>query len=402
MSEIHRWISGDGDPLLASSWQSAVAPGVAAQADLTFTATALNNETVTIAGIVYTFKTSINNGVAREVYHGVSATESAANLSAAINAGAGAGTLYSTATVSHVITAGQPDGVLGSNPSAGVMRATAYSFGTRANATAVSETSTVASWGSATLLGGLINWTSDAIVMFDGTSTVACLGTDRLDNIAFRLRQTEDAEHNIGSPTNPFRWNQTQYSYTPAEHILEGGGDVYLKNGLLPTSGYVIEFRVRRLDGPGYLEFQQNPGRLLVLSGKVGVKQTAGSSIDKIIVDGLDADVNVISGAMAFVWSRNGRFESQNGTTCSAVDGHWIVTGGVVVSRSTMASNSRIHVSGGVFRFIPTNAAQSFPGCFYVVQGGVLDLSESVHDILGRLLLLPPGEVWGALFQPAF
>jgi hypothetical protein len=67
-----------------------------------------------------------------------------------------------------------------------------------------------------------------------------------------------------------------------------------------------------------------------------------------------------------------------------------------------MASASRIYVSGGVFRFIPTNASQSFPGCFYVVQGGVLDLSESAYDILGRLLLLPPGEVWGALFQPAF
>jgi hypothetical protein len=215
------------------------------------------------------------------------------------------------------------------------------------------------------------------------------------------MRQTEDAEHGIGSSTNPFRWNQTQYPYAPTEHILEGGGDVYLKNGLLPTSGYVVEFRVRRLDGPGYLEFQQNPGRLLVLSGRVGVKAPSSSQIDKIIVDGLDADVTVISGKLNLVWSRNGRFISQSPDAATPYFAIWVISGGIVETRSQMY-NSRAYISGGIFRLLPTNASMTNPDSFFLVSGGVLDLSESAYNILGRLLLLPPGEVWGALFQPDF
>jgi hypothetical protein len=401
MSEIHRWRSGDGDPTLGSSWDSGVAPGVAATADLTFSGVALNNDTVTISGVIYTFKTTINNGVAREVYHGASATDSAANLSAAINAGAGAGTLYSTATVSHVITAGELVGVLGSSPSAGVMRATAYSFGTYANSNIPLLESTAATWSpSSNPSGGLINWASTAIALFDGVSTVACQGTGRLGNIQFQFRQTEDAEHNIGSPTVPFKWNQ----YNSGEHILEGGGSVYLalsSLGAVDPFTEFVEFSVGRLDGPGYLEFQQSPGRLVVTSGRVGIKQTVGQSIGRILVDGLDADVTVSSGKLTMVWSRNGRFISESVSASDIGSTTWVILGGVVQNKTPMAIGCRVFVSGGVFRLIPAIAPASTDSVQFLCSGGVLDLSESVFAIVGRLVVLPPGEVWGGVVNPS-
>ena len=62
------------------------------------TANAANNETVVTLGKTYTFKTAINNGNDGEVLVGVDGATSFTNLMAAINLGAGSGTLYSTAT----------------------------------------------------------------------------------------------------------------------------------------------------------------------------------------------------------------------------------------------------------------------------------------------------------------
>jgi hypothetical protein len=60
-----------------------------------------NGNTVTIGGWVYTFRTTINNGIAREVLIGTTKEDTLANLKAAINGSAGAGTLYSLATAPH-------------------------------------------------------------------------------------------------------------------------------------------------------------------------------------------------------------------------------------------------------------------------------------------------------------
>lgn len=60
-----------------------------------------NGSNVTFDGVTYTFRTAINNAVAREVLRGATAVECAANLTVAINAGAGAGVKYSSATTEH-------------------------------------------------------------------------------------------------------------------------------------------------------------------------------------------------------------------------------------------------------------------------------------------------------------
>jgi hypothetical protein len=68
---------------------------------VTFNGVPNNHGTLTLDGIVYTFQTTLDDSVAYNVAKGANATESAANMVAAINAGAGAGTAYSSPTEAH-------------------------------------------------------------------------------------------------------------------------------------------------------------------------------------------------------------------------------------------------------------------------------------------------------------
>src|SRR5688572_4397371 len=74
---------------------------VKATGTLTSDATApSNNDTVTVGGYTYTFKTTLT-GAAFEVLIGASAAAALDNLKSAINATAGAGTTYGTGTFAH-------------------------------------------------------------------------------------------------------------------------------------------------------------------------------------------------------------------------------------------------------------------------------------------------------------
>lgn len=84
--------------LVAAGWTNVA---VGSFATLTISGIPANNDTVTIDSITYTWKTSINNATPYEVFRGASASDAVTALSAAIVAGAGAGTLYSTATTAH-------------------------------------------------------------------------------------------------------------------------------------------------------------------------------------------------------------------------------------------------------------------------------------------------------------
>jgi hypothetical protein len=68
---------------------------------LTATAQPANNETVTLGSQTYTFKTTLT-GAADEVFIGASTETTMDNLVAAVNAAAGAGTLYGTGTTQNV------------------------------------------------------------------------------------------------------------------------------------------------------------------------------------------------------------------------------------------------------------------------------------------------------------
>lgn len=133
------------DITLIASLVSAI---ISASKALTISAiTAANTQTVTIGGQVYTFNTSLTN-TANNVLIGADVTAMALNLARAINAGAGAGTLYGTGTVANAsVTA---------TSSLGVLTATAIVPGTAGNSVAISETLTNAAWagGATTLSGG--------------------------------------------------------------------------------------------------------------------------------------------------------------------------------------------------------------------------------------------------------
>ncbi len=118
---------------------------VAAIGTLTVTANPLDTETVTIGATTYTFNTVL--GGANSVLIGVDSEASLFNLKSAINAEAGAGSLYGTSTVQNVqaSAAELPDPQL---------RITARTPGAAGNAIATTETLSNGSFGAATLQGG--------------------------------------------------------------------------------------------------------------------------------------------------------------------------------------------------------------------------------------------------------
>lgn len=121
---------------------------VTASKALTISAiTSANTQTVVIGGQTYTFNTSLTN-TANNVLIGVAAGNMGDNLAAAINAGAGAGTLYGTGTVANASVSAVSNG-------SGVVTVTALTAGAGGNSIAISETLTNSAWsGGATVLSG--------------------------------------------------------------------------------------------------------------------------------------------------------------------------------------------------------------------------------------------------------
>lgn len=117
----------------------------AATATLTFTNQPADTETVTIGAKVYTFQTVLTD-VDGNVFIGANLAATIANLTDAINLGAGAGTDYATSTTLNT----QVTGVAGAT----TLVITAKVAGTGGNAIATTETVTNASWGGATMSGG--------------------------------------------------------------------------------------------------------------------------------------------------------------------------------------------------------------------------------------------------------
>jgi hypothetical protein len=135
---------------------SIVNPGQTATDTLTATGNVSNGDTVTIGAITYTFQTVLVD-VPYNVLIGGSASASLDNLIAAINAGAGAGTLYGTGTVAH------PD-VSASAGAGDTMIVTADVPGVAGNSIEVSETATNLSWTTPTLTGGTWNFATDVYI----------------------------------------------------------------------------------------------------------------------------------------------------------------------------------------------------------------------------------------------
>ncbi len=120
---------------------------IAATGVLTISATtSANTQTATIGATTYTFNTSLTN-TANHVLIGVGVGPMGDNLAAAINAGAGSGTLYGAGTVANA-------SVTASSNGAGVVTLTAITPGATANSVVTTETLSNSAFADTTLTGG--------------------------------------------------------------------------------------------------------------------------------------------------------------------------------------------------------------------------------------------------------
>lgn len=129
--------------------------GTRAAGTLTATLNFANTETVTIDGQTYTFQTTLTN-VARNVQIGADLATSLRNLFNAINRGAGAGSQYAAATEQH-------PSVYAASRTITTLVVNARVPGTPGNSLATTEVATNASWGAATLAGGVngaVTWST--------------------------------------------------------------------------------------------------------------------------------------------------------------------------------------------------------------------------------------------------
>lgn len=139
--DLGRMGSSGGFGSLGSSGEGA---STFATGALSFNGNAVDGETITIGATVYRYVTALAQ--AYDVLIGGTASQTIQNHIAAVNASAGAGTIYGNGTVQH------PDVTASDSP--GKMNATAKVAGAAGNAIATTSTSVNATWGAATLQGG--------------------------------------------------------------------------------------------------------------------------------------------------------------------------------------------------------------------------------------------------------
>ncbi|BCM19245.1 hypothetical protein [Mesorhizobium sp. J8] len=150
----------------------AFAPGARAAGRLVFSGVGAADDTITVAATVYTLKAAPTT-VAGQVKIGATAAETASNLIAAINGGAGAGTLYGSLTVPHPDVTAQAD-------AAGIVGVVAKVAGAAGNAIATTETGSVTAFANATLVGGVDQVGVQAI----GVTTAPVVDTDAAQSVA--------------------------------------------------------------------------------------------------------------------------------------------------------------------------------------------------------------------------
>jgi len=161
---------------------------VQATQTLTFTGVGLAGETITIGAHVYTLRAAVAS-TADEVLIGATATATASALAAAINKDLNLTSLYGTSTVKNTqVTAF----ALGA-----VVVITAILGGAAANSIATTETSTLASWGAATMAGG-VDSSGKGIVLPPGISLLFEWGREeRPDLQLFNSHGATDANINF-------------------------------------------------------------------------------------------------------------------------------------------------------------------------------------------------------------
>lgn len=235
---------------------------------LTLTGNAVADETVTIGARVYTWKAAAV--AANQVKVGSDAADSILNLIAAVNAGAGAGTLYGTGTLPHEL------GTLAGGAGTTAIF-TASNFGTAGNGIATTDTMTNATWGNTTTLGGVSYTPANTDPVVNATSN---LGSLRKDGVAIgdRFKKLELAINNnlrgkdaIGEKGN--------FDVGVGEFSLTGSLSAYFKDNAL-----LSDFIAHGYTGLSYVVTNGNGQRIGVhiprLNFSTGGPMVAGKNTD--------------------------------------------------------------------------------------------------------------------------
>lgn len=139
----------DDSPRRVMTYKGFTTRAVQASGTLTGTGNFSANETVTIGVQTYTFKSTLSSSptVAYEVKIGADLATSLENLAKAINVSGTAGTDYSVGTLANALVTAKATST--------TVVVTAKEFGTAGNSIVSTETATNASFGGATLSGGI-------------------------------------------------------------------------------------------------------------------------------------------------------------------------------------------------------------------------------------------------------
>lgn len=204
----------------------------AASLVLTLSGNAVADETVTIAGVVYTWKASVTT-TANQVKVGATAAESIDNLVAAVTAAAGSGTLYGSATVVNpYMTAVR---------SSSTLVATALVKGTAGNAYVMGETMTNGAWaGGAVIPAGGVDPTAAQTIAALVTAINATIPKVKATAITGGLQILDSAGRGAKATTE----------------TLTGSGNVWLAattygvdtGGSIPNLGIVVQRAVNALE----------------------------------------------------------------------------------------------------------------------------------------------------------
>lgn len=232
---------------------------VHATGTLTFTGNANNNGTVTIGTTVYTFKTALTSPeAAYEVLIGATASDSIDNLVAAINGGAGAGTLYGSDTaVNTQVTA--------VNGTGDVMDVTAILDGPSQNSIATTEVLTNATWGAGTLAGG------DAdVTVFENLTTETPTSTATVVVVGFQFDASDATIAAPGGGVLPSLSMTTKVAtelgLIPGEYVFIGGDSAATQFATAADQGFC---RVRSITvgGTDQVFFDKTPATFVTDAG---------------------------------------------------------------------------------------------------------------------------------------
>lgn len=336
-------------------------PAVKAAGVLSFSGTGTDLDEVVIGSVTYTLADTL--AAPNDVLIGATAAETAANLVAAINAAAGAGTTYGTGTVAHPDVSAELSGT--------AVAVTAKVGGVAGNSIATTETGTGTSWAASTLTGG---------VAADGTApTWYVVEPNGYNDFGGQLtlvarnpinpsRQRKKGVITDLEASGGFGQDFTQTNYT---RLLQGVcfADIREKLTNVPTNGAAIPFSgvagSTYTLGSGTLGSSFVAGDLVkgtgfAQAGNNGLKRVTSSTATTVVVDGAlateasppvgarlqkvgvqlgsaTADINV-SGSYPRLTRASGAFDF---TTLGLIPGEWLFIGGdLTTERFTNAVNN--------------------------------------------------------------